>query len=300
MIKVKEVFCRSILSPSKLPGCDYVINPYVGCAHGCVWCYARFMKGYTGHDNDEWGSFVDVKINAPEVLIKDVRKLKGCPTIFLSSVCDPYQPIEGKYKLTRQCLKILSPFPFSVSILTQSKLVARDIDLFKKFKSIEVGLSFITTDEKASRIFQPLAALPKQKVEALKKLHQAGIKTYIHVGSILPYFTDFEEIFGVTHQYIDSAMGETLNTRGENWMNLIKTLSFHYPKLLPEFKKWKFQNPEYLCQVEADFKKAAQKYKNLPSVEPCFSSKNLPSAEPCFSKTRNNIKLLGVYTHGQN
>ena len=171
-MKIREIFCRSILSPSKIPGCDYTLNPYVGCQHSCCWCYAKFMKGYTGHDEEEWGSFVDVKINAPEVLIKEMRKLKNSPEIFFSSVCDPYQPLEGKYKLTRQCLEILSPFPFPVSILTQSKLVTRDIDLFKKFKNIEVGMSFITMDEKATRIFQPMAALPKQRVETLKKLHQ--------------------------------------------------------------------------------------------------------------------------------
>ena len=272
-MKIREIFCRSILSPSKIPGCDYTLNPYVGCQHSCCWCYAKFMKGYTGHDEEEWGSFVDVKINAPEVLIKEMRKLKNSPEIFFSSVCDPYQPLEGKYKLTRQCLEILSPFPFPVSILTQSKLVTRDIDLFKKFKNIEVGMSFITMDEKATRIFQPMAALPKQRVETLKKLHQAGIKTYLHLGPILPIFTNFEEIFKAVSPWVDSVMGETLNTRGENWTNLIKTLSFHYPKLLPEFKKWKFQNPEYLCQVKSDFKKAAQKYK---------------------------IGVSGIYTHGEN
>lgn len=260
MIKIREIFCKSILSPSKL-SCDYAINPYVGCAHGCVWCYARFMKGYTGHDNDEWGSFVDVKINAPEVLVKDIRKLKDYPTIFFSSVCDPYQPIEAKYKITRKCLEILSPFSFPVSILTQSKLVTRDIGLFKKFKEIEVGLSFITMDKKATRIFQPMVASPKEKVRVLKSLHDEGIKTYIHIGPILPYFTNFEEIFKATHQYIDAAMGETLNTRGENWTNLIKALSFHYPKLLSEFKKWKFQNPNYRRQVEIDFEKAAKIFK---------------------------------------
>ena len=75
-MKIREIFCRSILSPSKIPGCDYTLNPYVGCQHSCCWCYAKFMKGYTGHDEEEWGSFVDVKINAPEVLIKEMRKLK--------------------------------------------------------------------------------------------------------------------------------------------------------------------------------------------------------------------------------
>lgn len=271
MIKVREILCRSILSKSKLPGCDYVINPYIGCQHGCVWCYARFIRGYTGHENEEWGSFVDVKINAPEVLIKDIKRLKEKSTIFLSSVCDPYQTIEAKYKLTRKCLEILSQFSasggpasgwqFPMSILTQSKLVTRDIDLFKKFKDLDVGLSFITMDEKATRIFQPMAALPKEKVEALKKLHDEGIKTYIHLGPILPHFTDFEEIFGAVHKHIDAAMGETLNTRGENWLNLIKTLSKHYPELLPQFKKWRFKDPDYLGQIGVDFEKAAKRFK---------------------------------------
>lgn len=270
MVKIREIFCHSILSPSKIPGCDYTINPYVGCLHGCVWCYARFMKGYTGHDNDQWGSFVDAKINAPEILVKDIRKLKNFPSIFFSSVCDCYQPLEAKYQLTRKCLEILSALPFPISILTQSKLVTRDIDLFKKFKDIEIGMSFITMDEKASRIFQPLAALPKERIEALKKLHQAGLKTSLHLGPILPVFTNFEEIFKAVSSWVDSVMGETLNTRGENWTSLIKTLSFPYPKLLPEFKKSNFQSPEYLYQVKSDFKKAARKYK---------------------------IKTSGVYTH---
>lgn len=268
MIKIKEKLCRSILCKSGIT--DLCLNPYTGCTHGCVWCYAKYMRGYTGHNNEEWGSFVDVKINAPEVLIKDIRRLKGKPTIFISSVCDPYQPIEAKYKLTRRCLEILSQFPFPTSILTQSKLVTRDIDLFKRFKNIEVGMSFITMDEKATRIFQPMAALPKERVETLKKLHQGGIKTYIHVGPILPYFTDFNEIFRATHKYIDTAMGETLNTRGENWTNLIKTLSKHYPKLLPQFKKWQFSDRNYIGRVGVDFEKAAKKFK---------------------------IKVTGVYTH---
>ncbi len=104
-------------------------------------------------------------------------------------------------------------------------------------------------------------------------LDQADIKHYLHVVPILPIFTDFEKIFKAVSPWVDSVMGETLNTRGENWTNLIKTLSFYYPKLLPEFKKWKFQNPEYLYQVGSDFKKAAQRHK---------------------------IKVSGVYTHGQN
>jgi len=158
-----------------------------------------------------------------------------------------------------------------MSILTQSKLVTRDIDLFKKFKDLDVGMSFITMDKKATRIFQPMAAPPKAKVAALKKLHDQGIKTYIHLGPILPHFTDFDQIFKAVHKYIDAAMGETLNTRGENWTSLIKALSKHYPELLPQFKKWQFKDPNYLGQIGVDFEKAAKKY---------------------------GIKVSGVYRHG--
>lgn len=273
MIKIREISCRTILSKSKLPGCDYTLNPFVGCTHGCVWCYAKFMRRYTGHDGEVWGFFVDVKINAPEVLIKDIRRLKGRPTIFLSSVCDPYQPAEAKYKITRRCLEILAPLGLPTSILTQSALVTRDIDLFKKFKDLDVGLSFITMDPRATRLFQPLAASPRQRVAALKKLHDAGIKTYIHVGPILPYFTDFEAILATTHHYLDAAMAETLNTRGENWTNLIRALSRYYPKFLPQFKKSKFKNPDYLGQIGLDFEKNAQRYK---------------------------IPVIGVYHHAEN
>jgi DNA repair photolyase len=266
-MKIREVLCKTILSKSKLPGCDFVINPYIGCAHGCSWCYARFMRGYTGHENEEWGSFVDVKINAPEVLLKDIKRVRykdikreTWPAIFLSSVCDPYQPIEAKYRLTRKILEILSQLPFPVGILTQSKLVTRDIDLFKKFKEIEVGMSFISMDEKATRIFQPRAALPKERVRALKKLHDKGIKTYIHLGPILPYFTNLEEIFKATHKYINGAMGETLNTRGENWTSLVKVLAEYYPELLSKFKKQQFKNLDYLGQIGIDFENLAKKY----------------------------------------
>jgi DNA repair photolyase len=230
------------------------------------------MKRYTGHDNEEWGSFIDVKINAPEILVKDIRRLRGRPTIFLSSVCDAYQPVEAKYKITRKILEILAPLEFPVAILTQSTLVTRDVDLFKKFKSIKVGMSFITMDEKATRIFQPLAASPTTRIEALKKLHQAGIKTYIHLGPILPHFTDFEEIFGPTHKYIDSAMGETLNTKGENWENLVRTLSKNYPDLMPEFNKFKFKDRQYLSQIRSDFQNTVRKYK---------------------------VKVTGIYSHGR-
>jgi len=183
-LKIQERKVKNILSKSGIPGVDYCINPYVGCSHGCRYCYATFMKRYTGHP-EAWGSFVDVKINASEVLRRQIRKAaKG--KIMISSVTDPYQPIEDKYKLTRQCLQILLPYPFSVDILTKSPLVLRDVDLIKEFKEIEVGITITTDDDEIERFFEPQAPPISARIHALKMLHENGVKTYAFIGPLLP------------------------------------------------------------------------------------------------------------------
>src|SRR3972149_9738911 len=101
---IREIKAKSILTKSGIPDVDYCVNPYIGCSHGCRYCYATFMKRYSGH-TQEWGSFVDVKINAPEILRKQLKRAKR-GRILISSVTDAYQPIESKYKLTRQGLEI--------------------------------------------------------------------------------------------------------------------------------------------------------------------------------------------------
>ena len=127
---IREIKAKSILTKSGIPGVDYCVNPYVGCSHGCRYCYATFMKRYTGH-TEAWGSFVDVKIHAPEILQRQLKRA-SMGRVMISSVTDAYQPIESKYKLTRQCLEILLQSQFPVDILTKSPLVLRDIDLIKK------------------------------------------------------------------------------------------------------------------------------------------------------------------------
>ena len=144
MLKIKKIRAKSILNKSKLPKSDYAINPYSGCSFGCSYCYADFTKRFTGHSNDNWGKYVDVKINAPELLDKELSLLikrienkreKEGVVILLSSVTDPYQGIEAKYKITRKCLRIASKLNetnsklVNWSILTKSPLVTRDIDL---------------------------------------------------------------------------------------------------------------------------------------------------------------------------
>ena len=131
------------------------------------------------------GGLCGYKKNAPEILRRQIRKApKG--NIMISSVTDPYQPMEGQYELTRQCLEILAPHPFSLSILTKSPLVLRDMDLLKKFEDHEVGLTITTDDEEIRKIFEPNAPPVEARIQALKRLHENGIHTYAFIGPLLP------------------------------------------------------------------------------------------------------------------
>ena len=179
---IREIVSKSILSASKIY--PYVLNPYVGCQFGCSYCYARYMKKFTGH-KEPWGDFVDVKINAIELLRKEVVKRK-VDRVWISGVCDPYQPLEAKYKLTRGCLKILIDNHWPVVIQTKSNLVLRDIDIIQKAINCDVGLSIATADDKIRRLFEPKSIPIPDRIEALEELHDHGIKTYAMIAPILP------------------------------------------------------------------------------------------------------------------
>lgn len=205
--QIKEVHCRSALSKSGIPGMKYCINPYVGCAHACKYCYATFMKRFTGHP-EPWGKFVDIKVNAPEVLIRQLRRAeKG--TVMLSSVTDPYQPIEEKYKVTRKCLEIIEQYQFPVNILTKSPLVTRDIDIISGMEDAEVGLTITTDDEIMRNIFEPGAPALSERIEALKKLHEAGINTYAFIGPTLPM--NPEALAKLVKPYVNSILIDRMN-----------------------------------------------------------------------------------------
>lgn len=126
---VKEINVNDYVTKSNLPASDYVINPYVGCPHGCKYCYASFMKRFTGHKED-WGTFVDVKRCDKPI---NVNKLRG-KRVFLSSVTDPYNPLEEKYEFTKKILMQLLSAECELSISTKSSLILRDIDLLKSLK----------------------------------------------------------------------------------------------------------------------------------------------------------------------
>jgi len=181
-MKIREIKAKSILSKSQVY--DYALNPYVGCQHGCVYCYAKFMKRFTGH-RERWGEFVDVKINAPELLAHELKR-KKVGRIWISGVCDPYQPLEKKYMITKRCLAILIENGWPFTVQTKSSLVLRDIEILKRANNTEVGFTITTADERIRRIFEPGAPPSGKRIEALAKLHSEGIKTFAMVAPIFP------------------------------------------------------------------------------------------------------------------
>jgi len=256
---VKEISCKSVLTRSKLPGCDYVINPYSGCLMNCAYCYSRFVKRFTGH-KEPWGSYVDVRMNAPEILEKEIKHAKK-GMVFLSSITDAYQPIEKKYKLTRRILEILLKYQFPVSILTKSPLVLRDVDLFKKFESITVGMT-ITSLNKNIKDFEPVAATPNERIKVLQNLRKNKIDAYAHVGPILPGFTDLQKIFAAVKGLVNFVWLESFNTTGENWSGVEKVLKKMYPELLPKYKEIFFTKKKeaYLAELKNEISVLSKRY----------------------------------------
>jgi DNA repair photolyase len=208
---IKEVQPKTILSVSKVY--PYVINPYTGCQHNCSYCYARFMRRFTGH-KEPWGQFVDVKANAPDLLkVEITRKKKG--KIWISGVCDPYQPLEAKYKLTRQCLEILAQINWPVIIQTRSPLILRDMDILKKGRDFEAGFSITTADDSIRRMFEPQAPPIKERIGALDELHNNGIRTYVMIAPILPGAESLAEIL---MGKVDYVIIDRLNYHYADWV----------------------------------------------------------------------------------
>jgi DNA repair photolyase len=182
-----EITTKTALAKSKIPGISFAINPYLGCGHGCRYCYAVFMRKYShGHEHARWGDFVEVKANIAGVLRKELAGKRRTDTAMLSSVCDPYQPVEAKYKLTRECILALREFGWGIDILTRSPLVLRDCGLLASSLDVCVGMSLPTDDDEVRKITEPHAPPIEARIATLKKLHEAGLRTWAFIAPMLP------------------------------------------------------------------------------------------------------------------
>jgi DNA repair photolyase len=179
---VREIYPKTVLSKSKV--LDYTVNPYVGCEHGCTYCYARYVKRFTGH-GEAWGEFVDVKVNAALLLKRETNRNR-IGRVWISGLCDPYQPLEKKYEITRSCIEILLKKGWPVTVQTKSTLILRDVELLCSHNNVEVTLTITTCDDEIRRIFEPKAPPIHERIKALEKLHSAGIKTSVMIAPLLP------------------------------------------------------------------------------------------------------------------
>jgi DNA repair photolyase len=266
-LRVKSIFIKS-----GLPGSDYVINPYNGCLFGCMYCYAAQIARWK-HPDEIWGTYLDIKINAPELLKKELLSLekkfktKNFGTVFFSSVTDPYVGIEAKYQLTRKCLEVLAKFDYegNISIQTKSPLVTKDIDILKRLKDVSVGFTVTTLDDKVSRFLEVKAPPVSSRIDALKKLHEEGIATYAFVGPLLPHFINNEEKI---NQLLDK-----LQEVG------VKEVWFEHINLSPKIKKRLFdflkkKSPELVNEFEnADTEEYREKLEKI--IQKCMKGRNL-------------------------
>ncbi len=267
--------CKSILNKSRLA--DYCLNCYTGCEHGCRYCYANFMRRYTEH-REKWGEFVDVKVNAVEALTEEVKKKKR-GKVFLSSVCDGWQPVEEKYKLTRKCVKILLDNGFSLTILTKSTLVERDFDLLKANpKNVELGLTLTTLDERLQSLIEPRASSPGRRLTTLKRAADSGIRVYAFLGPLLPYLCDREldidKLFHSLHDIrLDCIYLDRLNPRYGIWTSLYPFLRRHYSNLCSKYKRL-FNDDDALCEyshlLAKRVKRVAKKHGLEKKLRFCF------------------------------
>jgi DNA repair photolyase len=189
-ITIRETRCATLLHKMDyMSSTSYTANMYKGCTHGCTYCYAPSLT----HDERRWGTYVDVKVNAPEVLDRELRGLRK-DEVFLSSASDPYQPVEAKYRLTRRCLERLKKHGFPVSILTRSPLVLRDLDIIRSLEWVRVGMSITTVP---TRQFEPGVPPLDRRVDTLRALSSAGVRTWVSLAPVVPgiVMIDLEKLF---------------------------------------------------------------------------------------------------------
>jgi DNA repair photolyase len=188
--------CRSALNRSGIPGVDWAVNPYVGCTHACVYCYASFMRRFTGHA-EAWGTYVEAKSNVAEVLARQVRRARG--HVLLASVTDGWQPAEAECGRSRACLEVLAESGLEVGVLTKSDRVLGDLDVLTRFRDVlgrwrvSVGFSIATMDDELAAWVEPGAPPPSRRLAALEALSRAGVPTWVFVAPVLPGLTDAPE-----------------------------------------------------------------------------------------------------------
>lgn len=270
---VCEVVCKTILNRSGLG--DYSLNCYTGCTHRCVYCYAHFMQRFHPHE-EPWGSFVDVKVNAVETLKRQLRRVHA-GSVFISSACDAWQPIEADYRLTRRCCELLLERGFRLHLLTKSDLILKDFDVFCQ-GAVRVGVTLTTLDERLRATWEPDAASIERRCHVIEEARRAGLETGMMLGPLLPFLSDSQEAIeellkcardlGVGAIWVDA-----MNPRPRVWPAVAKLLRSQFPELLSAYQRILFDpkcRKEYLGELHARIARAAERAALTGRVASCL------------------------------
>lgn len=250
-MKITEIKCKTALSKSNLPGLDYSLNPYRGCQHNCAYCY---VPNILRIPRKEWGNFVNIKTNIPIILSNELKhKKRG--VVGISTVTDPYQPIEKKYKLTRFCLEQLLIHDFPVCIQTKSDLILRDLDIISKFSKAEVMVSIGTLNDGERKIFEPSASSINDRLNALKKCSDEGIRTTVFFGPVYPTIK-VEDMEKIVDTFVENGAKEVMVDK----FNLKPGIFDHLKKFnIPNFEK--IRDETYFKEILDELKKHEEKIK---------------------------------------
>ena len=255
-MQVAKIRAKNILSRSKIGSGGYAINPYVGCPHGCIYCYAEFMRGVTGHE-EAWGEFLDVKDFDMASLVKFAAS-HGNERVFMSSVTDCYNPYEARFGLTRKVLEALVSSDVNLQILTKSSLVTRDIDLLQTMPNVRAGVSLSVIDESLRRMLEPRASPVAARIAAIKKLRAAGVKTYIFVAPIFPQITPVFDIISRYGDAADEIWFDRLNLYPNFRDKILAFIGRNFPALLPLYKQiYLFGDDGYFERLAGEIRLAA-------------------------------------------
>lgn len=258
---VRDVETKNIMTKSSLPVGGYSVNPYVGCTHGCKYCYASFMKRFTGH-TEPWGTFLDIK-HWPA--IKNPRKYKG-QRVVIGSVTDGYLPQEKEIRNTRRILEQLKNSGAEILICTKSDLILRDIDLLKEMGKVTVSWSINTLDEKFQADMDQAVSISR-RLEAMKQVYEAGIRTVCFISPVFPGITDFEKIFERVKDQCDLVWLENLNLRGGFKQEILDYIQKCYPHLVTLYDEiYRKGDRSYFLALENQAAQMAQKY-DCPFVD---------------------------------
>jgi len=246
-VAYEEVQCKSALNPVKNMGFAWSLNPYTGCEHRCAFCYVRAFELRADRPSDDrYGRTIRVKVNVAAVLRRELsRRSWRRESVVIGAATDPYQPAEGRYRLTRQCLEVLRQFSNPAAMITRGPMIVRDIDVLTELArraDLHITFSIPTVDDDIWRKTEPGTAHPRQRLRALEKLVAAGIDVGVGMAPILPGLSDRPEQIEAVVKAARAA-GATglwagmLHLKDGTREHFMSVLGKHWPELVPRYEQ---------------------------------------------------------------